>query len=220
VGPPALLESEVEYINASRSPAFTRPSFFEMSPVSRTAAIVLVVAALAAPALAQQPAQWSPWSQELIPVPRSEAAEIADLMQAGKSEEALKRADAFLADKPRDLQVRFLRAVTLIDLGRRQEADNALVQLTQDFPELPEPYNNLAVLAAAQGSLERAEHLLQQAIAAQPNYITAHENLGDLYVAMAAAAFERASQLDPANGALKSKLALARDLISKLKVTR
>ncbi len=191
-----------------------------MCCVRGAALIVLVAAGLTGPAAAQQPAQWSPWSTELVPVPRSEAAQIAELMQAGKSEEALKRADAFLIDKPRDLQVRFLRAVTLIDLGRKQEASDALVQLTQDFPELPEPYNNLAVLAAAQGGLDQAERLLQQALAAQPNYITAEENLGDLYVAMAAAAFERASKLDPANPALKSKLALARDLTSKLKTAR
>ena len=187
---------------------------------SRLAVAIALVAALAAPVAAQQPTQWSPWSPDLIPAPRSEAAEIADLVQAGKSEEALKRADKFLADNPRDLQVRFLRAVTLIDLSRQQEATDALTQLTQDFPELPEPYNNLAVLAAAQGGLERAERLLRQAIAAQPNYITAQENLGDLYVAMAAAAFERASELDPTNSNLKSKLTLARDLTTKLKANR
>jgi Flp pilus assembly protein TadD len=187
---------------------------------ARFTAPIVLVAILAAPVAAQQPAQWSPWSSDLVPVPRSEAAEIAELMQAGKSEDALKRADKFLADKPRDLQVRFLRAVTLVDLGRKQEAADALTQLTQDFPELPEPYNNLAVLAASQGGLDRAEHLLQQAIAAQPNYVTAQENLGDLYVTLAAAAFERASQLDPANNALKSKLTLARDLTTKLKATR
>jgi Flp pilus assembly protein TadD len=191
-----------------------------MSHVRGTAVIVLLAAGLAGPVAAQQPTQWSPWSSELLPAPRSEAAQIAELMQAGKSEEALKRADEFLVDKPRDLQVRFLRAVTLIDLGRRQDASDALLRLTQDFPELPEPYNNLAVLAAAQGGLDKAEHLLQQALAAQPNYITAQENLGDLYVALAAAAFERASKLDPANSVLKSKLVLARDLTSKLKTTR
>jgi Flp pilus assembly protein TadD len=191
-------------------------------PCARCIIVITLLTAglIGDPVLAQQPAQWSPWSSELVPAPRSEAAEIADLMRAGKSEQALKRADAFLSARPRDVQVRFLRAVTLIDLGRRQEAVDALVLLTQDFPELPEPYNNLAVLAAAQGGLERAEHLLQQALAAQPNYVTAEENLGDLYVAMAAEAFDRAAKLDPANGALKSKLALARDLTSKLKATR
>jgi Flp pilus assembly protein TadD len=192
-----------------------------MSCARCIAVITLLAAGLTGdPALAQQPTQWSPWSSELIPAPRSEAAEIADLMRAGKSDEALKRADAFLSARPRDVQVRFLRAVILIDLGRRPEATDALVLLTQDFPELPEPYNNLAVLAAGQGGLARAEHLLQQALTAQPNFVTAQENLGDLYVAMAAEAFERASKLDPANSALKSKLALARDLTSKLKATR
>ena len=191
-------------------------------PCARCIIVITLLTAglIGDPVLAQQPAQWSPWSSELVPAPRSEAAEIADLMRAGKSEQALKRADAFLSARPRDVQVRFLRAVTLIDLGRRQEAVDALVLLTQDFPELPEPYNNLAVLAAAQGGLARAEHLLQQALAAQPNYVTAEENLGDLYVAMAAEAFDRAAKLDPANGGLKSKLALARDLTSKLKATR
>jgi Flp pilus assembly protein TadD len=185
------------------------------------AAVGVAYAGLAGPvALAQQPAQWSPWSPELTPVPRSEAAEIADLMRAGKSEDAVKRADAFLEQRPRDLLVRFLRAVVLIDLGRRAEAGQVLEQLTREFPELPEPYNNLAVLAASEGGLERAERLLRQALSAQPNYVTAQENLGDLYASMSAAAFERASRLDPASSALQSKLALARDLSSKLKATR
>jgi Flp pilus assembly protein TadD len=184
-------------------------------------AVGIACAGLAGPvAFAQQPAQWSPWSPELTPAPRSEAAEIADLMRAGKSEEALKRADAFLVTRARDLQVRFLRAVVLIDLGRRPEARQMLEQLTQEFPELPEPYNNLAVLAASEGGLERAERLLQQALSAQPNYITAQENLGDLYASMSAAAFERAARLDPNSSALQSKLALARDLSTKLKATR
>ncbi len=184
-------------------------------------ATALLAAGLAGgSAHAQQPTQWSPWSPELTPAPRSEAAEIADLMRAGKSEAALKRADAFLKLHPRDVQVRFMRAVSLVDLGRRDEAAPVLEQLTQDFPELPEPYNNLAVLAASQGALERAERLLQQALTAQPNYVTAQENLGDLYAALSTAAFERASNLDPSSAAIKAKLALARNLTSKLKATR
>lgn len=180
----------------------------------------LLLAAASGPAPAQQPTFWSPWSPELTPAPRSEAAEIADLMRAGKSEKALERADAFLQTHERDLQVRFLRAIVLVDLGRAAEATEVLERLTHEYPELPEPYNNLAVLAASQGGLDRAERLLQQALAAQPNYITAQENLGDLYASMAAAAFDKASRLDPSSPALKSKLALARDLTVKLKATR
>jgi len=186
----------------------------------RTAGWILAASLAGGVALAQQPTAWSPWSPELTPAPRSEAAEIADLMRAGKNEDALKRADTFLVTRPRDVQVRFLRGVILVDLGRQQEAEQVMELLTQEFPELPEPYNNLAVLAASQGGLERAERLLLQALSAQPNYVTAQENLGDLYAAMSVAAFERAAKLDPSSAAVQSKLALARDLTSKLKATR
>ena len=37
-------------------------------------------------------------------------------------------------------------------------------QLTEDFPELPEPYNNLAVLYAADGQLDRARAALELAL--------------------------------------------------------
>jgi len=188
-------------------------------PIARLLAILMLSLA-GAVAQAQQPAFWSPWSPELTPTPRSEAAEIADLMRAGKSENALERADTYLQTHARDLQVRFLRAVVLIDLGRAEEATEVLEHLTQEFPELPEPYNNLAVLAASQGGLDRAERLLQQSLAAQPNYVTAQENLGDLYASMSAVAYERAAKLDPSSAALKSKLALARDMTTKLKATR
>ena len=220
MAPACVVRISLEYISGSQLQSFKRPLSARMPRTRCIAAIVLLAAGLAASVQAQQPTQWSPWSPDLVPVPRSEQAEIADLVQAGKGEEALKRADKFLADKPRDLQVRFLRAVALVDLGRKDEAVEALTKLTQDFPELPEPYNNLAVLAASQGKLERAEQLLQQAVAAQPNYVTAYENLGDLYAAMAAAAFEHATKLDPAGSVLKSKLALARDLTTKLKAAR
>ena len=133
---------------------------------------------------------------------------------------ALKIADEFLATHPRDAQVRFLRAVVLGDLNRQDEAAAALESLTQDFPELPEPYNNLAVIRANQGQLASAEHYLQLAIAARPNYVTAHENLGDLYISMAVASYEKATRLAPGNAALVSKLNLTRELSGKLRTSR
>jgi tetratricopeptide (TPR) repeat protein len=190
------------------------------TPLARAAA-GCAAALLALPCgHAQLPPPAPGLSVELVPAPRSEAAEIASLVRAGKNDAALKRADAFLADKPHDAQVRFLRAVILSDLGRREDAAAAFESLTEDFPELPEPYNNLAVISAAQGRLQQAERYLRQAIAAQPNYVTAEENLGDLYIALAASAFERASELDPGNSGVKSKLALARDLGTRLRAAR
>ena len=132
----------------------------------------------------------------------------------------MKVADEFLTTHPRDAQVRFLRAVVLGDLNRQEDAATALESLTEDFPELPEPYNNLAVIRANQGKFAVAEHYLQLAIAARPNYITAQENLGDLYISMATASYEKAVRLAPDNGTLKTKLSLTRELSGKLRAAR
>jgi len=156
-----------------------------------------------------------PITPELNPAVRINAA-----LRKGDKSGALKIADAFLVDHPRDAQVRFLRAVVLGDLNRQEDAAAALESLTQDFPELPEPYNNLAVIRANQGKFAAAEHYLQLAIAARPNYVTAQENLGDLYISMAAASYEKAVRLAPGNGTLKTKLNLTRELSGKLRTAR
>jgi len=61
---------------------------------------------------------------------------------------------------------------------------------------MPEPYNNLAVLYAAEGQERKAAEALEQAIRTNPSYTTAHENLGDLYARMASEAYAKALQLD------------------------
>jgi tetratricopeptide (TPR) repeat protein len=155
-----------------------------------------------------------------VPIPPTEAEEITRLVREKDLAGALKRADAFLAKNPRDLQVRFLRGVILTDLKNTAEAVAAFESLTQDFPELPEPYNNLAVLHANQGQLELARSLLQQALTAQPNYVTAYENLGDVYVSLAADSYQRAIKLDPNNKTAQSKLTLAREISAKLRAVR
>ncbi len=149
-----------------------------------------------------------------------EREEIAQLAREKQLDAALARADAFLVRSPRDAQIRFLRGVILADQGKRAEAIAVFESLVQDFPELPEPYNNLAVLLAAQGRHEQARALLQQAIDAQPNYVTAYENLGDLYVALAADAYQRGAKLAPNDASLARKLALARELGGKLRAAR
>lgn len=167
----------------------------------------------AAPTPSSNPAE--PIAPELNPVARINTA-----LRKGDKSGALKIADEFLVTQPRDAQVRFLRAVVLGDLNRQEDAATALESLTEDFPELPEPYNNLAVIRANQGKFAAAEHYLQLAIAARPNYVTAQENLGDLYISMAAASYEQAVRLAPANGTLRTKLSLTRELSGKLRAAR
>lgn len=141
--------------------------------------------------------------------------DITNLLQASKPSAALTTADERLASNPRDPQLRFLRAVAQADLGKTDEAIAGLLEITQEYPELAEPYNNLAVLYATQNQLNKARAALEAALRANPAYATAHENLGDIYARLAAQSYEQALQLDnQRSAALTPKLALIRQLSS------
>jgi len=136
------------------------------------------------------------------------------LLRAGKLPEAMSKADAYLASKPRDPQMRFLKGVILRDSGKLNEAVATFTKLTEDYPELPEPYNNLAVLYASQSQYDKARAALEMAIRTNPSYATAHENLGDVYAKLASQAYNKALQLDSGNTAVQPKLALIRELFT------
>ena len=140
--------------------------------------------------------------------------DVNALLRQGKPVEALAKADAYIASKPRDPQMRFLRGVILTEQGRQADATAAFTQLTQDYPELPEPYNNLAALYAAQGQYDKARAALEMATKLNPDYATAHENLGDVYVRLAAQSYNRAKQLEAGNTTVPPKLALIREMFS------
>src|SRR3989338_4664762 len=111
--------------------------------------------------------------------------EITQLIKAGKPADALANADQRLAANPRDPQLRFLRGVAQADSGKPADAITTFTKLTEEYPELPEPYNNLAVLYANQNQLDKARTALEMAIRTNPSYATAHENLGDIYAKLA-----------------------------------
>ena len=125
---------------------------------------------------------------------------------------ALKQLDLALAQRPRDAGLRFLQAVLLTETGRLADASRLLERLTEDYPELPEPYNNLAVLQAAEGQLDRAHGLLVTALRLDPGYRTAHQNLGDVLLRLGQRAFEAAAAGVPADPSLQAKLRQLRDL--------
>ena len=142
-------------------------------------------------------------------------ADITQLLKAGKAGDALAKADQRLAANPRDPQLRFLRGVAQSDSGKPAEAIATFTKLTEEYPELPEPYNNLAVLYANQNQLDKARTALEMAIRTNPSYATAHENLGDIYAKLASQAYNKALQLDATNAnSVKPKLALIRELFS------
>ena len=102
--------------------------------------------------------------------------EVDRLLRARNPMAALARVDQALAERPRDPQLRFMRAVALADAGRTSEALELLQRLTQDYPELPEPHNNLAVIHAASGDLDRAHAALQTALRLNPDYLSKFED--------------------------------------------
>jgi tetratricopeptide (TPR) repeat protein len=141
-------------------------------------------------------------------------AEVGRLLRAGQFTEATAKADQFLASKPKDAQMRFLKGVILTEQGKPQDAITVFTKLIEDYPELPEPYNNLAVLQAGQGQFDKARAALEMAIRTNPSYATAHENLGDVYAKLASQAYSKALQLDGSNTAVQPKLGLIRDLFN------
>ena len=143
-----------------------------------------------------------------------EYADVSQLVRSGKLADALVKADQYLAGKPRDPQMRFLKGVIQRDSGKTTEAITTFTRLTEDFPELPEPYNNLAVLYAGQSQFDKARAALEMAIRTNPSYSTAHENLGDVYAKLASQAYSKALQLDNENQAVPPKLALIRELFT------
>ena len=139
--------------------------------------------------------------------------EAAKLLKAGQHAQALERVNKVLAGKPRDPQARFLKGLIFAEQGNPKEAIGIFLKLTQDYPQLPEPYNNLAVLYAADGQYDKARGALEQSIRTHPSYATAYENLGDVYAKLASQAYDKALQIDSGNAGAKNKLALVRELV-------
>lgn len=153
----------------------------------------------------------------LLGAPAVHADEYTDvnrLISARQFPQALASADSYLATKPRDPQMRFLKGVIQSETAQTAEAMESFSQLNRDYPELPEPYNNLAALYASQGQFDKARASLEMAVRLNPRYAVAHENLGDIHARLASQSYSRALQLNAANAALPPKLALVNQLLT------
>jgi len=148
------------------------------------------------------------------PVFADNLPEVQRLIKQAQFPQALEKVDAYLSSKPKDAQGRFLKGLIFTEMNKPAEAIAVFTKLTEDYPELPEPYNNLAVLYAQQKQYDKARTSLEMAIRTHPSYAIAYENLGDVYAKLASQAYDKALQLDNSNAATQNKLALIRDLIS------
>ena len=98
----------------------------------------------------------------------ADLTEVSKLLRQGQLTQAMERVEKVLASKPRDAQARFLRGLILTEQNKTADAIDVFTRLTQDYPELPEPYNNLAVLYASQGQYEKARQALEMSIRTRP----------------------------------------------------
>lgn len=147
--------------------------------------------------------------------PADPARDIERLYRSGDAALATQRLDQALAAQPGSPRLRFLKGVMLSETHREAEAMSVFERLTQDHPDLPEPYNNLAVLHAARGQLDRARELLELALRHDSGYFAAQENLGDVFARLAQRAYEKASANPQAEASLQRKLRIARDLAAR-----
>ncbi|MGB1800576.1 MAG: tetratricopeptide repeat protein [Gammaproteobacteria bacterium] len=140
--------------------------------------------------------------------------DIQLLINEKNYKEALKAAEQLLSQNSSDIKLQFMRGLILTRMDKYNDAEKVFIALTKNNPELPEPYNNLAVVYAAQGKYSEAAEALKSAINTHPSYATAHENLGDIYAKLASRAYNQALELDTSNNAAREKLSLVNELVS------
>ena len=149
-----------------------------------------------------------------MPARADEVADIDKLFRAGDSARALSMADAAIAAHSRAARVRFLKGVMLSELQRNGEAIQVFKALTEDFPELPDPYINLAVLYAAEGQLGAALQALQAALRNDPHNALALRNQGDVYQALAIESWAEAEAATKGGSVeLQRRLSAAREVL-------
>jgi len=137
---------------------------------------------------------------------------------AGQRPQAVATIEQALAKTPDELKLRFALGVMRMELGQLAAAQALFVALTQDFPDLADPYNNLAVIHASQGELDQARDELEQALRLQPEHAQAQENLGDVLLRLALRAYQRAqTALAAPSPLLTLKLQRTQDLLQQLR---
>jgi Flp pilus assembly protein TadD len=163
---------------------------------------VVPTGTLMAQALPTQAANHSAPAAPLDAGMESAERQLAERDYAG----ALASYDRVIAANPRNVQARFQRGVALSSLNRIDEAVSAFESLNQDFPELPEPYNNLAMLRVKRGDLAGAQQALEMAVRLRPDFAVAHANLATIHLLRARQALARVTQINPGNTSATQRL--------------
>lgn len=169
-----------------------------------------------APSIAIEPYGW-PWllraldrlrpsTDTSLPETSTQAVQrLENMIAQGQAESALAEIDQRLEQRRAsalsgvDARLVFLRARALAVVGRLDEAREAYEAMTVQFPELPEPWNNLAAIYVAQQEPALAYEALQMAVRTNPDYAVAYANMGDVLLMLAMQAYDKAAQLGSAD---------------------
>ena len=127
---------------------------------------------------------------------------------------ALEKIKKRLRSSPGEPRLLFYKGVTEAKVNQIDEAINTYNDLINRHPNLPEPYNNLAVIYAERQELDLAKETLEKAIKTNSSYSVAHVNLGDIYTQMATNAYNMAFEIDKDNKIAKNKLKLITELFN------
>jgi len=146
-----------------------------------------------------------------IPMTSSQiTTRISTMLDQGQNQQALDVIEKRLAQEQAsyrtgtDVQLMFLHGRALAALGRDQDAVGIYTRMTTLYPELPEPWNNLAALYAKQDRLAMAQDALHMALTADPDYASAQKNLGRVQLMLARQSLDRAAQLGAAEAQQKA----------------
>jgi len=150
----------------------------------------------------------------LISFAQSNLDEIKLLVKNGKYVRAETITNNSIKNNLNNPELLFYKGIIETNIGKNNQAIDTFRNLTERFPELPEPFNNLAVLYAEKGQYTLAKEILEQAIKTNPSYLTAHINLGDIFTKMASEAYNNALEIDKSNNIAITKLSMITQLFN------
>jgi tetratricopeptide (TPR) repeat protein len=140
--------------------------------------------------------------------------EIKVLLKNGRYDDAETLTNQSIENNLNNPELLFYRGIIETNQGEKNQAIDTFRDLTERFPQLPEPFNNLAVLYAEKGQFRLAKEILEQAIKTNPSYLTAHINLGDIFTKMASEAYNKALEIDKSNNIAITKLSMITQLFN------
>lgn len=171
-----------------------------------TLSLSLIAAAGPTHAQGVEALEWQPGQSTLPTVISTPHNDVRKLLRQAKYPQALLLVNKALATNPRDPQMRFWQGFIFEQLGQPDIALQIYLDLTREYPELAEPFNNLGVIYASKGDYPNAKAALDNALRANPNYAAAHENMGDLLVNMARQSYERSLTIEPKQRGISQKI--------------